>query len=225
MLFGDSHAAMWFPAVDDWANAQGYRLYVFTKAACPPVSIVIFSPVLDRTWTECRDWYADAISTLATIRPSLVVLGIAPNYDSAYDVVQDGPPGSQVWPTPSPWSGATGGGFVDRLGSRARPRRARLPLGALDHVSACEFSPVGQRVSGGGLVGLDRPVTRSEAATVSQAGGLYADIDPWFCTAATCDVVVDNLLVYRDNSHVTVSFADYLAPLVGDEMALALTTS
>jgi hypothetical protein len=34
---------------------------------------------------------------------------------------------------------------------------------------------------------------------------------------------VDNLLVYRDNSHITVTYAEYLAPLVRDELDEALT--
>ena len=91
VLFGDSHAAMWFPSIDAFANHAGYRLYVWTKAACPPVRIVLFSPVLQRTWTECATWYGNAMARIAALRPSLVVVGIAPNYDAAYDVVQNGP--------------------------------------------------------------------------------------------------------------------------------------
>ena len=37
-----------------------------------------------------------------------------------------------------------------------------------------------------------------------------------------CLTVVDNLLVYRDDSHITVTYASYLAPLVGDEMTEAM---
>jgi hypothetical protein len=94
----------------------------------------------------------------------------------------------------------------------------------LNDVPACDFSPVGRRVSGGGLVGIDQPGDFAEAATVRHSGGTYADVRPWFCTPSVCDAIVDNVLVYRDNSHITVPFADYLAPLVGDEMALTLSS-
>ena len=33
-------------------------------------------------------------------------------------------------------------------------------------------------------------------------------------------MIVDNLLVFRDNSHITVPYAAYLAPLVNDEVNL-----
>ena len=224
VLFGDSHAAMWFPSVDAYANAARYRLFVITKAACPPVAIPVFSPVLDRTWTECSQWYANALTRIASLHPSLVVLGIAPNYDAAYHLVQNGP--QWLSGLKSTISAVRGGGSRVLLIGAAPGPVLNVPdcLSAnLSNVPACDFSPVGHRVSGGGLVGLDLIGDTAEAATARAAGALYADVRPWFCTSTICDVIVDNVLVYRDISHITVPFADYLAPLVGDEMAVALT--
>jgi hypothetical protein len=87
----------------------------------------------------------------------------------------------------------------------------------------CQFSPIGQRVSGGGLVGVDQAGNRAESAAVTAAGGQFLDVVPLFCTSAICDVVVDNLLVYRDNSHVTVPYANYLTPLIGAKMTATLS--
>ena len=226
VLFGDSHAAMWFPSVDAFANSAGYQLFVIAKAACPPVAITLFSPVLDRTFTECSQWYANAMARIAGLHPSLVVLGIAPNYDAAYHLVQNGPQWLSGLKTTI---GAirSGGSRVMVIGPAPGPV-LNVPdcLSAnLNDVAACDFSPVGRRVSGGGLVGLDQPGNAALAATTEAAGAVYADVRPWFCTSSVCDVIVDNLLVYRDISHITVPFADYLAPLVGDEMAVALTGS
>jgi hypothetical protein len=47
-------------------------------------------------------------------------------------------------------------------------------------------------------------------------------VAPWLCDATTCPVVVDNLLVYKDSSHITVPYATYLAPLIDNEMSQAL---
>jgi SGNH domain (fused to AT3 domains) len=55
----------------------------------------------------------------------------------------------------------------------------------------------------------------SESAAVVAAGGAYLDPRRWFCTVTTCAVMVDNLLVWRDDNHITVPFATYLAPAVG----------
>jgi hypothetical protein len=37
---------------------------------------------------------------------------------------------------------------------------------------------------------------------------------PWFCTASGCPTVVGNILVYRDDNHMTVTFASFIAPLL-----------
>ena len=215
---------MWFPPVDAYASAHDYRLYVWTKATCPPVDISFFSPVLGRTFTECASWRSNVLAQMASLHPALVVFGIAPNYDSAYQVVQNGP----AWLSGLAQMISTvraDGSRVMVMGSAPSPPED-IPdcLSAhLDQVSACDFRRAGHRISGGGLDGLDLSGAAAEAATVRQAGGSYVDVAPWFCTSTACLVVVDNLLVYRDNSHITVSYADYLAPLVGDEMAEALT--
>jgi len=38
-LFGDSHAAMWFPALERIAAERDWRIYPLVKFSCPPVSV------------------------------------------------------------------------------------------------------------------------------------------------------------------------------------------
>ncbi|HLH46328.1 MAG TPA: SGNH hydrolase domain-containing protein, partial [Acidimicrobiales bacterium] len=211
-------------AVDAYANAHHYRLYVWTKATCPPVDVSFFSPDLGRTFTECAEWRAADEAAMARLHPALVVFGIAPDYDAAYQIVQNGPA----------WLGGlrrsikalrADGARVLVMGSAPSPPDV-IPdcLSAhLDDVAACDFSRVGHRIGGGGLDGV-LPAADEEAAARA-AGASYVDVTPWFCTSQHCVAVVDNLLVYRDNSHITVPYATYLAPLVGDEMSAALGPS
>jgi hypothetical protein len=44
------------------------------------------------------------------------------------------------------------------------------------------------------------------------------DTQPWFCTVSTCAVMVDNLLVYRDDNHITAVYANFLTSVVGPAM-------
>ena len=39
VLFGDSHALMWFPALDNLAKQYGWHLIAQAKATCPPINI------------------------------------------------------------------------------------------------------------------------------------------------------------------------------------------
>jgi peptidoglycan/LPS O-acetylase OafA/YrhL len=214
VLFGDSHAAMWFPAVDAYADAHGYRLYVWTKATCPPVDLQIYSLELGREFSECDQWRASVIAAIATLHPSLVVLANSPLYGSAYHVVEFGPAWlaglSQVIA-----SVRSDGSRVLVMGPIAQPP-GDIPdcvSAHLDALPGCSFAP--QAYPGVGAL----------AATVQRDGGHYADVEPWFCTASRCPAVVDNLLVYRDDTHITVTYATYLAPLVGDEITEALAPS
>ena len=222
VLFGDSHAAMWFPALDALANDRHWRLVVWTKATCPPVDVTLVSPDLGRSYFECSEWRADVMSLIHSMHPRLVVLGVAPNYDAPYDVVQDGP----AWLAGLDSSVRTlraSGARVLVLGSVESPDWV-VPDCLSAHiydVPACNVTPR-QTHDGPGLVGYDNAGIIAERTAVVRGGGAFVDVKPWFCAPTTCPVIVDNLLVFRDNSHLTVQYADYLAPLVSDEVNLAL---
>lgn len=42
------------------------------------------------------------------------------------------------------------------------------------------------------------------------------DLSDQFCTANSCDPVVDGIVVYRDANHITASFAAHLAPILSE---------
>lgn len=220
VIFGDSHAAQWFPALDRLANARHWRLIVWTKATCPPVDISLFSPDLGRPYTECNDFVSVVIARIKALHPMLVVMGIAPNYDSPYGVVQDGPKwladlGKVVAQVRS--SGAQ----VLIMGPIESPGNV-VPdclSGNLSDVPACNIPPI-DRHEGPGLVGYDRAGVIAERGAVVRAGGHFVDVKPWFCTPKMCPVIVGNLLVFRDNDHITATYASFLAPVVADEVDL-----
>ncbi len=206
VLFGDSHAAMWFPAVEQAAEKFDWRLITWTKATCPPFPLPIFSPELGRTFTECDDWRADVLSQIAAIHPALVILGVARHYTDIYNFT----PYSPVW-----LSGlGQEVGDIRGLGAQVvvfgpvpkPPFDVPGCLSAhLTDATACTV-PVD--------VGLDVPGMAAEMLAVTKSGGTYVDTQPWFCTLSTCAVMVDNLVVYRDDNHLTQAYASFLAPVV-----------
>jgi hypothetical protein len=60
----------------------------------------------------------------------------------------------------------------------------------------------------------DRGVTAEVRATEA-GGGDYADVTDLFCTDTTCPLVVGNQLVFRDDNHLTASYAAFLGPVIG----------
>ena len=157
VLFGDSHAAMWFPAVDQAAQQFGWKLITWTKATCPPFPLPIFSPVLGRTFTECDEWRADVLDQIAAIHPALVILGVARHYTDIYNFT----PYSPVWLV-GPRPGGQRHPAARRPGDGLRPdpeaalRRPGVPLGPPDRRHRLHGAPRGRhqcRRHGGRKIG------------------------------------------------------------------------
>jgi hypothetical protein len=91
VLFGDSHALQWFPALDRAARARRWRLVSLTKTTCPPVQLSFWSPVLGRPCRECDQWRSNMLQRIRSERPALVVLGAARHYGDVYHFQVYGP--------------------------------------------------------------------------------------------------------------------------------------
>ena len=77
VLFGDSHAGQWFPALERLAAEKGWRLVALTKSSCPAVAMSVYSDVLRRTYLECDAWRERMLRRIEAERPALVVLSNA----------------------------------------------------------------------------------------------------------------------------------------------------
>jgi peptidoglycan/LPS O-acetylase OafA/YrhL len=211
VLFGDSHAAMWWPAVDYAADQHHWKLLTLTKATCPPIDISVFSPVLGRHFSECDAWRQSVLARIAAVHPALVILGVARHYTSVYGFT----PYDQQWLNGMAQMIRT----IRPMGSKVMvigpvPKPPELVpdcLSAhLDDATACTVR-VDQAFNTAGL-----PL---EETTVRAAGGSYVDTRPWFCTRGTCAVIVDNLEVWRDDNHITATYSTYLGPAISAELA------
>lgn len=198
-LFGDSHAAQWYPALEGLAEAGEIRLEVDTKSSCPSVSVNLFRD--GSPYTECAEWRTGVIERLAAEPPTLVLLS---NYGRADLHVSD-----------SQYASAWGDGLqetIDALSSSEvavlsdTPDMGSTPaicLSAnLDDAAACA-----------------RPVTEAinqEVRAVEQAvsGATYLDFTGYFCDEQTCPAVIGSTLVYRDAIHMTATFSSELSEVV-----------
>jgi peptidoglycan/LPS O-acetylase OafA/YrhL len=206
-LVGDSHAAMWQPAMEQVATQRGWRLETMAKVTCPLLDLPIRSPYLGRQYTECEQWRGQVLDRLRAEHPALIVLGTAHHYGADFGFTV----GSQQWADALTRTVAqlrATGATVLVLGAVPSPRM-NVPTclsGHLDSAAACGLSRP---------TALDDAGTAAEAAATAAGGGQYADISALFCTADRCPVVVGDLLVFRDDNHITVAYAQWLAPVVG----------
>jgi hypothetical protein len=213
VLFGDSHAAQWFPALQHLAEVHHFRLEVLTKRGCPTADM----PIKRRTLNaECFRWRAAVVQRLATEHPSLIVM-------SASDY-EPGGPAANLDPDVA-WR--TG---LDATLKSLRPTAQRVlvlgdtPLPSTNTPScvAAHLQSVEQCVAArAGAVDPPRMAVEQEVARLD--GAVFAGTSDWLCTQSSCPVILGDVLLYRDDNHLTTTASLLLAPYLEATLAPLLS--
>jgi hypothetical protein len=212
VLFGDSHAAQWFPTFERLATERHWRLVSLTKSACPAADITVWHSKLARPYLECNDWRASSLERIAAERARLVVVANTHFVDLAID----------GQPVPSLdrealWRDALAR-TVTQLRSKTpnvvilgdTPRPANDPpvcLSAhLENALACATLA---------SVGISSARAETERSVANETQATFIDPNVWVCPGDPCPAVIGRSLVYRDTNHITSTFARALAPNIG----------
>ena len=91
VLFGDSHAVQWFPALERVAKRRRWNVVTLAKSSCPAAALSVFNEKLGRKNAECDRWREQALERIAELRPFAVVAtnftGYAKNVDPSGEPV------------------------------------------------------------------------------------------------------------------------------------------
>lgn len=215
-LVGDSHAAMWQPALEPVAQERHWRLETMSKVLCPFLDLPTNSPYLGRKFTECDRWRGSVMDRLHKERPKLIVLDMSRRYGADFGFTSYDHAWLERLTLVVKTLRRTGAGVLV-LGPAADPH-STVPScvsAHMDDAVACA-PPRADGLNDAGIA--------AEAAATAAGGGQYAELSELFCTPRRCPVIVGNTLVYRDDNHVTTEYAKVLAPLLTEmvERALAL---
>ena len=208
VLFGDSHAAQWFPALDRLATIEHWKLIPLTKSACTPASVAVWNPTFEREYAECDAWREAVFARLATIHPTLVIMAMSRTY-----TLVDGASTATVAQRPDAWNAgiatslarlATLSGQVVLMGDTPRSKfDPPVCLSKhLDDVLACA-TPSATAIVPSRLA--------ADAGLAASAGATFIDPTAWVCPTEPCPVVIGSYLVFRDSHHLTVAFSTALA--------------
>ncbi|MBI1378896.1 MAG: acyltransferase family protein [Frankiales bacterium] len=216
VLFGDSHAAQWFPALRSLADKHHWKLLVRTKSGCPAPDVTIFDRALKRPYDECDQWRTQVMTELTSTHPTLVVAA-----GTRTDSLVDRSTGSKIAASAAPGEWQAGWRRdLDALG------RAGVPVAVLRDtpwpgrdVPSC----VAQNLSDPSACDLSRSALDSPsydtALTRGTATGHGVDLTSVICEPSRCPVTRGKYLVYRDGSHLTATFAEALAPYLYQRLA------
>jgi peptidoglycan/LPS O-acetylase OafA/YrhL len=214
VLFGDSHAMQWFPALKELAEERDWRLLGFSKSACPPAEIQVYSTGLRREYRECDEWRERTLERITQEAPSLVVTSMLNRYraredgkglprDASNEAVVDG-----YVSTLRELRGA--GAPVAVIEDVPRPDKdvPECVSRSLERLQDCAF-PRSKALGG--------PRINAEAAERVKGAGLV-DPTPVVCPEEMCPAVVGDALVYRNGAHLTATYVRTLTPWLGEQL-------
>jgi peptidoglycan/LPS O-acetylase OafA/YrhL len=198
VLFGDSHAAQWFDAVERAATEAGWRMMSMTKTSCPSVDISIRPPDLKKYYEACDVWRKNVLKAFTDHSPDLVVLA---NYSHYYGWLYDNTSGNVVSNSASPkaWHAAYQMMFKDlrAIGTnvlviRDNPRMLKSYKDCLSTRNDCGRNR-SDAIRGMGLPPIDDSYVH------------LLDFTDQLCSETRCPAMKDGRIAYLDDHHLTAT--------------------
>jgi len=205
VLFGDSHAAQWFPAIRELADEHGWRLDVITKSGCPTALISQANALRDG---RCDGWRENVVEWVQREQPDLVVMAARAYNSLRGDVWEDGLTDTVSKMRPSVGQILLLGDTPDQ-----QPIVPDCLAENLSSVTNCLSPREG---------GVNLGVLEAERDVAAAFNAHFEPTTDWVCTLDGCPVIVGNLLMYRDDNHLTTSAVLLLKPYLDAVLTAAL---
>jgi peptidoglycan/LPS O-acetylase OafA/YrhL len=196
-LFGDSHAAQWFPALEVVARDHNLQLETYTKSSCPSVSVA--TQLNGSPYAACTAWRENVLRHLVADPPAMVIIA---NYGA-----------------PSTAGAAPTAGWQEGLSTtlaRLQPVTkvaviADSPnLGQTPSICLSAHLTSAEECGRPRQTALDSPARTAERAAVAAAGVQMIDFTDFLCTQSFCPAIIGDTLVYRDAHHLTATYSTEL---------------
>ncbi|MDF2506431.1 MAG: acyltransferase [Microbacterium sp.] len=205
VLFGDSHAAQWFPALEGWASEKGYAVEVHTKSSCPSVDATVLRDGVP--YNECTQWRQAVLDRIATEAPALVLIA---NYGTATINVDPGTTYAQQW----------GDALASTLSKISTPVAVIADTPNLQQTpSVCLSAHLSDTAECGlpSTQALRTDARDAESAAAASADAPMIDLTDYLCSDV-CEPIIGDALVYRDAHHLTATFSARLSGPLGSAL-------
>lgn len=206
-LWGDSHAAQWFPALEEIAIERSWRLVALTQGGCPVIEVAVWNRSADAVASHCGAWRDAVRERLVAAEVDVVVVA---QYWGLLEASSRRPIPSAVWrrELPGLLDGLLGDGITPVVLLDTPDPPGDVPECLLDH----RRDP--QRCAPGARGLTEGEVADAMATSALDAGVGVIDPRSWLCSPEGCPVIVGDLLLYRDSHHLSAQGAAWLAPLL-----------
>ena len=204
-LVGDSHAQQWLPALDEYAKKHDLKIVSWTKSACSLADLQEYNTELHREYKECDQWRKITIARILKLHPNLVVVSQSNNIPNPeYSSTQ--------------WADATVemmDTFKDEGMKTVYIQDTPLAKSVVPDCVAAHLDSVQDCVQKNTRSKYQFPGREASIAAALRKAHIPS-VQPvhWLCTPTACPVIVDDILVIRDLTHLTATYSRFLTPLV-----------
>ena len=222
VLYGDSHAVQWLPPLIKWATVHDWRVVSISKSACTAVQVRFRDSRFPGSYATCSAWRAAAEAWISANPPELIII----SGSRGYTVLDDEGGSVSSAQRYDRWQHGLEqviDGFPDSarvmvLADTPRPR-VLVPTCLKAHmrrISACVTTRA---------AALNEHHDAAERAAAQASGATFVSLDRKVCSYDPCPVIVDELLLWRDQTHLTATFARTLWPTLGARIRKVLGPS
>jgi hypothetical protein len=213
VLFGDSHAGMWLPALTPIAERHHWRLEFYGKPACPTPRLTFWNDQEERQFIECDRFRDFVIGQIQATRPSLVLV----TNESFGRKLDRGVPITAVQ-----WRD----GMEKTLATLRRAAARVLVIGDTPVLDQSAPECLAARTANlpacftTRAKATERVYNDADEAAAKATGSSYVSVLPWLC-GEVCTPVIGNMTVYRNRYHLTATYARILNGVLEDALLAA----
>ena len=234
VLVGDSHAQHWFPALSRAASKQGWKLYAWTKSACPMAELSVNNDQVGGAYTACDSWRKGVLAQIKNLTShggvDLVIVGRSSGYGrnggSTTPILDSHGQPMPADQAQAAWVNGTAALLHELRGSKRIALLQDTPWAPSDRTeclsahmqdsSACAF--IGVTSNREQLL-----TTAEQTALQGSSNASSVDVTELICPGRICREVTDNgTVVYRDRHHMTASYSTSIYPAVADRVSRLL---
>jgi len=212
---GDSHASALFPGVNAVAKAHGWKLIPYLKIDCSFLDLndlVYFGPPTV-AYPECMTWNRAVVRMLQKSPPDLVIIsmsrwiftasnvGVTTQTNALISMINKIPKSSKVVIIQDP----------------PLPTAQPVPECLSSYLNDYRRCAYTRTVGFGSYMG-----TREQNAAKATGAGLIVLTDQICPGTGNCPVVINNIIAWRDQHHLTATFAATLGPAIDEQLVAIL---
>ncbi len=210
VLFGDSHALAWFPAIERLATIKHWKLLSLTMSSCWPANMPAWNGTTNVLMTNCPVWRSATLKRIIATKPAMIFIAGTRGFQTTNSKgdVATGDERTAIWQQ----------GMQTTLASLKQASKkvvylADVPQAFMDIPDCLDAFPESiSQCATPSSIAFNTGWTDAERQVAVDSGIIFVDPTRWICTTEPCSPISGNMIIYIDAGHMTATFARSLEP-------------